>query len=379
MTNDSLHRVVSQFGRAKVLVIGDLMLDEFVWGKVSRISPEAPVPVVWVQSESMMPGGAANVANNIRALGGQVGLVGVVGEDRWAEALLSDLASRKIQTTGVLRVSRPTTVKTRVIAHHQQVVRVDREQKEPLPANIAEQLIAAVTRLLPEVDAVVIEDYGKGVITRQLLEAVIPLARRHKKIVTVDPKQEHVELYRGVTALTPNRQEAGEAVGRELESDADVKRAGVEILKRLGCDGLLMTLGEDGMCLFEQGGRQTMIPTVAQEVFDVAGAGDTVIATFTLALASGATMEQAARIANYAAGIVVGKLGVAVVTPQELRAKLSSWKRVTRSGGPHAPGADDVLRLPLRTSSRAKSRDDADSAARRGRVGSRSGRTRFSR
>jgi D-beta-D-heptose 7-phosphate kinase/D-beta-D-heptose 1-phosphate adenosyltransferase len=172
------------------------------------------------------------------------------------------------------------------------------------------------------VDAVVIEDYGKGVICRQLLEAVIPLARRKGKIITVDPKEDHFDLYHRVTALTPNRAEAGAAVGRDLDTDADIRRGGEELLKRLECEALLVTLGEDGMALFERGGRQIRIPTVAQEVFDVAGAGDTVIATFTLALASGASMEQAARLANYAAGIVVGKLGVAVVTPQELSATL---------------------------------------------------------
>ena len=331
----ALSRFLPAFGRVKVLVIGDLMLDEFVWGKVNRISPEAPVPVVWVQSESVMPGGAANVANNIRALGGEAVVVGVVGEDRWGNALLSDLAARRIDTSGVLTTARPTTVKTRVIAHHQQVVRVDREQREPLPAGSVERLIRAVTQRIKAVDAVVIEDYGKGVITRQLLAKVIPLARAHRKIITVDPKQEHFDLYRRVTALTPNREEAGEAVGRELQSNADVQRAGTEILKRLACEGLLITLGEDGMCLFErtsrrggarQGVRRLLIPTVAQEVFDVAGAGDTVIAAFTLALAGGAPMAQAARIANHAAGIVIGKLGVAVATPEELRAKLNGHR-----------------------------------------------------
>ena len=337
----SLSGFLSGFGRAKVLVVGDLMLDEFVWGKVNRISPEAPVPVVWVQSESVMPGGAANVANNIRSLGGEAIVVGVVGEDRWGNALLSDLAARRIDTGSVLTTTRPTTVKTRVIAHHQQVVRVDREQREPLPAGSVERLIRAITQRIREVDAIVIEDYGKGLITRQLLAAVIPLARKHRKIITVDPKEEHLDLYRRVTALTPNRAEAGGAVGRELESNADVQRAGAEILKRLQCEGLLITLGEDGMCLFErashrggagQGVRTLLIPTVAQEVFDVAGAGDTVIAAFTLALASGASMVQAARIANHAAGIVVGKLGVATATPAELRAKLSgrSTAKTTR-------------------------------------------------
>ena len=195
---ESLTGVLSRFAQAKVLVVGDLMLDEFVWGKVSRISPEAPVPVVWVQSESLMPGGAANVANNLRALGSQVTVVGVVGEDRWGGLLLSELKQRKINTDGVLKVSRPTTVKTRVIAHHQQVVRVDREQREPLPAATINRLISTLAEAVKRVDAVVIEDYGKGIITRGLLEAVIPLARQHHKIITVDPKQEHFDLYQRV-------------------------------------------------------------------------------------------------------------------------------------------------------------------------------------
>ena len=343
-TPTSLATLIPKFPKAKVLVVGDLMLDEFVWGKVSRISPEAPVPVVWVQSESFMPGGAANVANNITALGGRASVVGIVGGDRWGEVLLGELSSRKVETSGALKTPRPTTVKTRVIAHHQQVVRVDREQREPLPANATERLIGAVTERIRDVDAVIIEDYGKGVVTRRLLEAVIPLARKHGTIITVDPKQEHFELYHRVTALTPNRMEAGEAVGRELESDADVSRAGTEILKRLECEGLLVTLGEDGMCLFKRSGGQTRIPTVAQEVFDVAGAGDTVIATFTLALASGSSMEQAARIANYAAGIVVGKLGVAVTSPQELSAKLRGPATPMRRKTDRHPGARIVER-----------------------------------
>lgn len=317
-----LQALLPRFGRVKLLVVGDLMLDEFTWGRVSRISPEAPVPVVWVQSESIMPGGAANVANNIRALGGRVASVGIVGEDRWGRELLQAMAARQVDISGVLKTDRPTTVKTRVIAHHQQVVRVDRESREPLPASLAGKLIDLIAKQLEHVDGVIIEDYGKGVISRPLLEAVIPLARKHRKIITVDPKQEHFDLYRRVTALTPNRAEAGEAIGRELETDAQVERAGEELVRRLQCDGLLVTLGEGGMWLFEQTGRQTRIQTVAQEVFDVAGAGDTVIAAFTLALAGGATMEQAARLANHAAGIVVGKVGVATASPEELRVAL---------------------------------------------------------
>ncbi len=322
--NGSLLSFIPKFNRAKVLVIGDLMLDEFIWGKVSRISPEAPVPVVWVERESTMPGGAANVANNISALGGRVSIIGVVGGDRWGETLLHDLKSRHVDVSGIIPVGRPTTVKTRVIANHQQVVRVDREQTAALSPKVIDRLISAVTQKLAGIDAIVIEDYGKGVIARQLLEVVVPLARSKRKIITVDPKQEHFDLYRGVTCLTPNRSEAGEAVGRELKTDADVQRAAKEILQRLKSDAILITLGEDGMCLFEQGLRRTQIPTVAQEVFDVAGAGDTVIGAFTLALASGAGFQEAARIANYAAGIVVGKVGVAVVTPDELGKKLKA-------------------------------------------------------
>lgn len=328
--NGVLTCFIPKFSHARVLVVGDLMLDEFVWGKVNRISPEAPVPVVWVDRESTMPGGAANVANNIRALGGQVSLVGIVGRDRWGDTLLGDLTVRKMDVRGVLRINRPTTVKTRVIAHHQQVVRVDREQLSAPTPQVIKQLIESVLRRLDSVDAVVIEDYGKGVIGRQLLEAILPAARTKKKIITVDPKEEHFELYQGVTCLTPNRQEAGQAVGRELATDRDIWQAGEQIVRRLHCDALLITLGEDGMRLIEAGGRQTLIPTVAQEVFDVAGAGDTVIAAFTLALASGATLEQAARIANHAAGVVVGKLGVAVVTSDELRKKLGAQALLSR-------------------------------------------------
>lgn len=343
--DESLEKFVEGFNQAKVLVIGDLMLDEFIWGEVTRISPEAPVPVVWVQSESVMPGGAANVANNMRALGADVFVAGIVGEDRLGSALLEELTLRNIDTTAILRVNRPTTVKTRVIAHHQQVVRVDRELQEPLAESVIRKLLRLIAPVMERMDAVVVEDYGKGVVTRSLLSRVIPLARRLEKIVTVDPKEEHFDLYRGVTALTPNRAEAGGAVGRALHSHTEVQRAGEELIKRLDCEGLLITLGEDGMCLFERNGRQTFIPTVAQEVFDVAGAGDTVIGAFTLALASGAPMVQAARMANQAAGIVVGKLGVAVVSPKELRAQLVAQAR-SPQGPRRAPPPRQMHLMP---------------------------------
>ena len=319
-------RLLARFEKARVLVIGDMMLDEFLWGKVSRISPEAPVPVVWVQSESTMPGGAANVANNIRALGGQVSVVGAVGTDRYGELLIGGLASRQIDATSMIRTDRPTTVKTRVIAHHQQVVRVDREQADALPADLIDRLVDQVRERIQDVDAIILEDYNKGVISRALLAAVIPLARKHKKIITVDPKQEHFHLYKRVTCLTPNRLEAGQAAGFELKTQADIDKAGEIILRKLDCESLLITLGEDGICLFERGGRRTWIPTMAQAVFDVAGAGDTVIGTYTLALACGASKPVAAQLANFAAGVVVGKVGVATVTPDELRERIRAQK-----------------------------------------------------
>ena len=325
-----LSGLLDRFRRTKVLVVGDLMLDEFVWGKVSRISPEAPVPVVWVQSESVMPGGASNVANNVRALGGQVCVAGVIGTDRWSHVLLDELNRRRIDTSTIIRSSsRPTTVKTRVIAHHQQVVRVDREQKGSLEPALVQRLIAAIRKQLDAVDAVIIEDYGKGVIVRAVLEEIIPLARSKQRVITVDPKEDHFDLYHNVTAITPNRSEAGAALGRELDSEEAVMAGGEELLRTLHSEAVLITLGEDGMCLFEKSGRRTRIPTVAREVFDVAGAGDTVIGTFTLALASGVPMPEAAALANYAAGLVVGKVGVAVTTPEELLASLNH--RVSRS------------------------------------------------
>ncbi len=304
---------------ARVLVIGDVMLDEFVWGKVHRISPEAPVPVVWVQSESFMPGGAANVASNIRALGGQAVSLGVVGSDRWGQILLDELGKRGVDTSSVVcDPSRPTTVKSRVIANHQQVVRVDREANAAFPPSIIHRLIEAARKQLRTADAVIIEDYGKGVVTRALLETLLPEIRSLKKIVTIDPKEEHFDLYHGVTAITPNRSEAGGMLGRELETEQDVRKAGEELRRKLEAESVLITLGEDGMCLFQRSGPSMKIPTVAQAVFDVAGAGDTVIAAFTLALAGGASLPEAAVLANLAAGIVVGKVGVAVATSQEL-------------------------------------------------------------
>lgn len=314
---------LARMARVRVLVIGDLMLDEFVWGTVERISPEAPVPVVWVNAESHMPGGAANVANNAQALGGRALVAGVIGADAPGRRLCAELRRRGIGTVGVIAVSeRPTTRKTRVVAHHQQVVRIDRERTGPIGERLLARLLAAVRRAIRGVDAVIIEDYGKGVVGPILIREVVALARRRRCVVTVDPKEEHIAYYRGVTAITPNQREAQTAAGLPARTEAQLRQVGQALLERLGCEMVLITRGEEGMTLFERGGRRTQIPTMAREVFDVSGAGDTVIAAFTLALAAGAAPVQAAHLANCAAGIVVGKVGVAVVTPSEILRRL---------------------------------------------------------
>jgi len=323
MKKEKFKRIISKFSKAKVLIIGDLILDEFLWGDVSRISPEAPVPVVWVRSESFMPGGAANVANNIHALGGEVYLAGVIGMDERGKTLTEELRKKGIGVEGVIvDGERPTTLKTRVIAHHQQVVRIDKEKMDCLTSDMIDQIIDYVKEIIKGIDAIIIEDYGKGVVTPMLLREVLKLARKHKKIVTVDPKEEHFHYYKGVTAVTPNCYEAARAVGVNMKDGDSVVKIGKALLNKLKCKAVLITLGEHGMHLFEEKGRVTSIPTLAQDVFDVSGAGDTVIGAFTLALASGADMKRAAYISNLAAGIVVGKVGTAAVTQKELLSRL---------------------------------------------------------
>lgn len=319
MMTSKLKAIINRFHKAKILVIGDLILDEFIWGKVDRISPEAPVPVVWVNSESFMPGGASNVASNIAALGGVCSITGVIGNDKNGKTLVEELKRRKVNTSGiVIDGERPTTLKTRIIAHHQQVVRVDREKNGAIDDNVLEQLLSFIRQSQEEVDGIIIEDYGKGVIVPRLLSEIINIAKRHKKIITVDPKISHFSYYSGVTSITPNEKEAAGGAGIKIEGDEDIDKAGKKLLKELSLESVLITLGENGMRLFEKGGATTHIPTVAQEVFDVSGAGDTVIAAFTLALTAGATKLEAAHLANFAAGIVVSKVGTAVVTKEEL-------------------------------------------------------------
>lgn len=336
----SLKEIINNFHKVKVLVVGDLILDEYLWGTVDRISPEAPVPVVWANKRTYVPGGAANVASNIASLGGKVCLAGVSGGDKNKEILLAELKKRKMSAAGIFsQRDRHTTLKTRIIAGHQQIVRVDWEHRESLPKALNNKILKFVQENIQEYDAIIIEDYGKGVINLHLLNELISLALRHKKIITIDPKEEHFQYYRRVTSITPNRKELENAVRNlklkdetnsfkvntdRLFTDKDIDLAGSEVLKYLGLESLLVTLGERGMCLFEKGGRISRIPTVAQEVFDVSGAGDTAIATFTMGLCCQASKLEAAHIANFAAGIVVGKIGTATITREELLGRIKS-------------------------------------------------------
>lgn len=319
----SFEEILAQFPQRKILVLGDIMVDEYIWGVVSRISPEAPVPVVEVEDENIRLGGAANVVANIRALRGQADLVGVAGGDSMAERLLHEIEQIGVKLDGiVVDRSRKTTIKTRVVAGSQHVVRFDRESTEDLDDGLGGRIQELVQDRLDHVDALVISDYGKGVINARLLEVVVPLARARGVVTVVDPKINHFDLYRQVSVLTPNHREAMAAWGRPIRGEADVAAAGRHLVDRLKVQAVLVTRGERGMSLYEGNGRVSQIPAVAKEVFDVTGAGDTVVGSMALALASRATMVEAAQVANHAAGVVVGKRGTATVSLAELKRSL---------------------------------------------------------
>ncbi len=304
---------------ADIAVVGDLMLDEFVWGNVARISPEAPVPVVEVSGHSFHLGGAANVAHNLHSLGAKPLLVGILGEDDAAQRLLQVLQAVGISGEGLLSdPARPTTVKTRIIAHSQQVVRADRESREDIRASIEKQALRKVSDALDRARALVFSDYSKGTLTTGILEHSIALARRRKIPVLVDPKLNRFASYRRASVVTPNSLETERVTGISVADAAGLARAARQILSSLRCQAVLITRGDQGMSLFEKGKRPVHIAAAAREVFDVTGAGDTVIATAALALSGRSTLIEAARLANQAAGIVVGKLGTAVVYPEEL-------------------------------------------------------------
>jgi len=333
-TAGNLERYVARFGRSRVLVLGDVMLDEYMWGAVSRLSPEAPVPVVAVRSESLKIGGAGNVAANIAALGGQAEIVGVVGSDAQAERLADELERAGVKADGlVVDGSRPTTIKSRVVAGSQHVVRFDRESDAPLPHPIRGRVLQQIRERLAEADILLISDYAKGVVGSVLVREVLGLAAGLKKPVAVDPKVQHMSLFRGVTVIAPNHHEAAAAARILIREEADLLRVGQRLLKRLRAQAVLVTRGEQGMSLFEAGRPVSHIPTFAREVYDVTGAGDTVMAVLALALAAGAPMHEAAVLANYGAGVVVGKRGTATVSRAELLQALRDGARHIRASG----------------------------------------------
>jgi len=329
---ERIRGAMGRFREARILVVGDIMLDQFVWGEVSRISPEAPVPVVEVERETMLLGGAANVANNLRALGASCGLAGLIGSDSHGRTVL-DLAGRQgIDTRCLVQDERPTTLKTRIVARGQQVVRVDRESRAFLPPDRAERLNRLMDEVISEVDAVVVSDYQKGVVSEPVMEGLRQACARRAVPILVDPKPENSRLYKGVTLITPNNREAELMSGLRIDTDHQVEEAAELLGRDLGAKGILITRGPKGMTLWQQDKGIFSIPTAAREVFDVTGAGDTVISAVALGLVAGLAMCEAAWLANLAAGIVVAKVGTATVSVSEIEKVLEERRELLPDG-----------------------------------------------
>jgi len=327
MTRDRIDAFLSSYRSKRLLVIGDLMLDRFIWGNVSRISPEAPVPVVHVQRESSYPGGAANVARNLTPFTSHVSLMGLIGTDDFGSHLLQLLGTEGIDTGGIVRDDRTETiVKTRVVARHQQVCRVDRESPMALSTAQIDGMLARLEAHAPEIDAIILEDYGKGLLHQPIIEAIVSLANRHEIVITADPNPNNKLSWNQVTVLKPNRLEAFRMAGMPEPApaanplqDEPLLEVGRLLLERWDMTMLLITLGEHGMLLFDRSGPPRHVPARHREVFDVSGAGDTAVALLTLTLAAGGSALEAVEISNLASGVVVGKLGTATLTPAELR------------------------------------------------------------
>ncbi len=315
-----LSDIVDRFSKLKILVVGDIILDEFMWGSVSRISPEAPVPVVDVEKENIMLGGAANVLTNINALGGNAVICGVIGNDYNGERFMSIIKESGFSTEGIfIDPERLTSIKIRVVAQHQQVVRFDKETRDRLSKKTYYNMIDFLDSRLHEFDAVIISDYGKGLLSRGIISKTLQYKKKSGLIVTVDPKIRNFRFYKGVTVITPNQKEAEDACGFEINNQKSLIRAGLLLLKRYQTEAILITRGEHGMSLFQKNGKIEHIPTAAKEVYDVTGAGDTVISALSLALATNASWLDACIISNKAAGIVVGKIGTASASVNELK------------------------------------------------------------
>lgn len=318
-----VEEITSGIGKAKILILGDIMVDEYLIGTVNRISPEAPVPIVEITSDRYLLGGSANVAANIRALGDEPLLLGVAGEDEGAIRLTQRLKEKHISSDLVITDrSRRTTIKTRVIANNQQVVRADRESVHELNHEIEGIVVSRFLSVADDIKAVIISDYGKGVITRSLLEKIIDICLKKDIFIAVDPKETHFHNYKKVSVITPNHHEAGFAYGRRIRNEEDLAEVGHGLLKKLQAKSILITRGADGMSLFRDDHETTHIPTFARKVYDVTGAGDTVIATFVSSIAAGADLVEAAIVANAGAGLTIAEVGTATVTTQQLKTEL---------------------------------------------------------
>lgn len=324
LTRERLQGLLAKMATQRIVVLGDAMLDVYLSGEVERISPEAPVPVVSVHQRRTALGGAANVAANVAAIGAEARLVAVIGTDARGDSLRRELTQHRLKGEWLIQVAdRPTTSKTRVVARGQQIVRIDEEVEDPISDDAAGELARVLEQAIADADALLVEDYNKGALTAVVIERALTLARRRGVPVVVDPKFRHFFAYRGATVFKPNRRELEQAMGAALDlAHPDALPA---TLERLGVDNLLLTLGDEGMVLITKDGQTTRIPTMAREVYDVSGAGDTVTAWVGSALAAGASMREAAHLATYAAGIEVGKAGVATVSPTELLAGFDAW------------------------------------------------------
>ena len=322
MDNSRIMKILEEFKNKRILVIGDLMLDKYLWGDVSRISPEAPVQIVHVGKETFAPGGASNVAANVSSLGGHASMVGIVGDDEARKTLVNELEKINIDTKGIVIDSdKPTIQKIRVMGRGQQLIRVDYEKKEHIHEKIEKSMIDFVKKNIGNVDVIVISDYAKGVVTKNITKETISIARNSSVPVIVDPKPEHREFYKNATLITPNTAEACQLAQMEEGDDEDIMKIGKKLVKDINSN-ILITRSEKGMSLFELDGKVTSIPAKAREVYSIIGAGDTVVAAIALAMASGASLKECAEISNVAAGIKVGKIGTASVTIDEIKREL---------------------------------------------------------
>lgn len=319
MSSKRLQALEKNFAGKKIAVIGDMMLDSYYWGAVKRISPEAPVPVVEVENEFNRFGGAANVALNIARLGGVPYPIGVIGYDNDGAVFSSLLEEEKIESSGLITDDkRPTTAKTRVIAHNQHVLRIDKESKEYIDDTTEKKLFSYFESISGGIDGIILQDYNKGVLTPSLIKKIISLARKRDLLITVDPKFNNFFEYKNVTVFKPNRKEASDVLGTKITSSEDITVAGNKLLNRLHAKYILLTLGEGGIAVFEKGNAEKRMPTKAIKVADVSGAGDTVISTLTMSLASGANILESCYLANYAAGIVCGEVGIVPIERKKL-------------------------------------------------------------